>query len=220
MTAGHVGGYDRGFITKGPAVNGRCRHQCVTTSKSRGCHSGLMMVRNNLVAYLARGSWALPPVIRQPHSCRNCPVADVCTVTHAALEGGTVESFGADNFSTYALGACVHVSLPLLLGVYERSSIYSSQYISYPTSKNTDSCLTKNMLSGSKYPTNVLCSFDFFSTEVSACEATPTLIFKRCSEPTFTCCLAKLRARLPQDWQILNFANVESPHFEFISHNR
>ena len=52
------------------------------------------MTRNRLVAYKAQGPWALPPPIRSEHSCRSCMVLPLCTLAHAALEGGTGATFG------------------------------------------------------------------------------------------------------------------------------
>jgi hypothetical protein len=52
------------------------------------------MARNSLVAYKARGRWALPPPIQSHHTCRSCMVLPLCVLTHAAIDGGSGNSFG------------------------------------------------------------------------------------------------------------------------------
>lgn len=56
--------------------------------------SGLIMTRNRLAAHKARGAWALPPPLKNQHSCRSCMALRLCAVAHRAVEGGTGESFG------------------------------------------------------------------------------------------------------------------------------
>lgn len=53
-----------------------------------------MMTRNRLAAYKARGPWALPPPLKEEHSCRSCMVLPLCAVAHQAMEEGNPESFG------------------------------------------------------------------------------------------------------------------------------
>ncbi|OMJ12193.1 DNA replication ATP-dependent helicase/nuclease DNA2, partial [Smittium culicis] len=52
----------------------------------------LICTRNNLALYLntkEHTTIRLPPMVGKVYTCKNCPVASVCFLTHKAIEGGT-----------------------------------------------------------------------------------------------------------------------------------
>lgn len=59
-------------------------------------HAGLIMARNGLAAYKARGAWALPPPLKELHACSSCMVLPLCAVAHHAVEGGSAQTFGLE----------------------------------------------------------------------------------------------------------------------------
>lgn len=58
--------------------------------------AGLMMTRNRLAAHKARGAWALPPPLKDMHSCGSCMMLPLCAVAHHAMEGGSAQTFGLE----------------------------------------------------------------------------------------------------------------------------
>eukprot|EP00892_Ulva_mutabilis_P005316 jgi/Ulvmu1/3156/UM015_0196.1 len=58
--------------------------------------AGLIMTRNRLAAHKARGAWALPPPLKELHSCSSCMVLPLCAVAHHAMEGGSAKTFGLE----------------------------------------------------------------------------------------------------------------------------
>lgn len=66
-----------------------------------------MMQQRNEVARALRSAAAgqpLPPVLRSEYSCAKCFSLPVCTLSHAAHEGGSAETFGAPRAFSDAVG--------------------------------------------------------------------------------------------------------------------